>query len=70
MSLDSFSKSIETEGGKIIVIVFMLVFVIGMLMTLVLTKHPVQEGGKELATGAVSSLLTLLYQYLRPADKK
>jgi len=62
-------NTLETDGGKVLVIVGMLVFIIGVCVALVMTKHPLQEGGKELATGAVSSLLTLLYQYLKPGGK-
>lgn len=55
---------LETPGGKMVVIIFMLVFIIGVVVLVTLTGHPLQEVGKELATGAISSLLTLLYAHL------
>jgi hypothetical protein len=57
-------QPLETEGGKLVVILFMLCFLIGACIVMALTGHPLQPDGKELAVGAVSSLLTLLYQYL------
>ena len=56
---------LTTEGGKLVVIVFMLVLILGVVLILVLSGHPLQEVGRDLATGAVGSLLTLLYQYLQ-----
>jgi len=55
---------LTTEGGKMFVILFMLVFIIGICVLMVLTGHPLQEAGKELAAGSVGSLLTLLYKRL------
>lgn len=63
--MESLTKSVETEGGKILVIVFMLVFIVGVILLLAETNHPLQEAGKELASSAIASLLTLLYGYLK-----
>jgi hypothetical protein len=63
--MTEFLKSLETEGGKVLVILFMLIFIIGVAVLMTVTGHPLQETGKELMTGAVSSLLGILYGYLK-----
>ena len=70
MSFDTFIKGLETEGGKMLVIIGMLVFIIGVAMVMILTGHPLQEAGKEMAVGAVSSLLGILYGYLKASAPK
>jgi hypothetical protein len=65
MSWDNFLKSLETEGGKLLVILFMLFFLLGSAAVLLVTGHPPQEVGREMLTGAVSSLLGILYGYLK-----
>jgi uncharacterized membrane protein len=62
--------SLETDGGKVLIIVFMLVFIVGIVALFTITGHPLQESGKALASGAVASLLTLLYQYLKPGKEQ
>jgi hypothetical protein len=57
----SFLKSLETEGGKMAVLIFMLLFLTGVALTLLLTGHTPQEAGRELLTTAFSSLLGILY---------
>jgi len=68
MSWDNFTKSLETDGGKVVVILFMLMFLSGVSVILLVTHHPPQEVGRELLTGAFSSLLGILYGYLRAGN--
>jgi hypothetical protein len=70
MSWDNFLKSLETDGGRLLVLIAMLGFIIVVCLITLLSGHPLQEVGKELATGAVSSLLGILYGYLRPSGTK
>ena len=56
---------LETEGGKMLAIIAMLVFLVGAALVLLLTGHPPQEAGREMFTGAISSLLGILYGYLK-----
>jgi hypothetical protein len=65
MSWDEFLKSLETEAGKMVTIIVLLGFLIGVALILVLTNHPPQEVGREMLTGAISSLLGILYGYLK-----
>lgn len=65
MKYDDFLKSLETEGGKVLVIIFMLMFITLFAAIMMATGHPLQEVGRELATTAVSSLLGILYGYLK-----
>jgi len=65
MSLESFLKALETEGGKLMVIIAMLGFLVGIAMVLLFTGHTPQEAGREMLTGAISSLLGILYGYLK-----
>lgn len=69
MTFAEFLKLLETDGGKVLVILFMLVFIILSLMLFLLTGHQLQEMGKEMLTGAVSSLLGILYGYLKASGK-
>ena len=70
MNFDNFLKNMETEGGKMLVIIVLLVFIIGIASTLIITGHPPQEVGREMATSAVSSLLGILYGYLKANGPK
>ncbi len=65
MNWDNFLKSLETDGGKLMVLLFMLLFLTGVAVTLLVTHHPPQEVGREMLTSAFSSLLGILYGYLR-----
>lgn len=67
--LNAFLKALETEGGKVCVIIGMLIFIVMAAMIVVLAGHPLQETGKEMCTGAVSSLLGILYGYLKAGSK-
>lgn len=70
MSFDALLKGLETEGGKLLVILSMLAFLIGIALLLLFTGHTPQEAGREMLTGAVSSLLGILYGYLKASGGK
>lgn len=61
---ERFLKALETEGGKLVVLLFMLLFLVLIATILFLTGHTPQEVGREMLTGAISSLLGILYGYL------
>jgi hypothetical protein len=67
--MENFLKYLETDGGKLLVILFMLVFMLGTLSVLILMGHPPQEAGERMVSGAVGLLLGILIQYLKPAGK-
>jgi 4-hydroxybenzoate polyprenyltransferase len=69
MTWDSVLKSLETDGGKLVVLLFMLLFLVGISMLLLFTGHTPQEAGRELLTSAISSLLGILYGYLKAGGK-
>jgi hypothetical protein len=62
---ERFLKSLETEGGKLIVLLSMIGFLAVVSVFMVETNHTPQETGRALLTGAVSSLLGILYGYLK-----
>jgi len=64
MSWDSFTKSLETDGGKMVVLIVMLLFLTTVAFFMVETNHTPQETGRTLLASAVSSLLGILYGYL------
>jgi hypothetical protein len=70
MSWDNFLKSLETDGGKLLVILFMLIFLASVSVVLLWTGHTPQEAGREMLVGAISSLLGILYGYLRGAGPR
>jgi 4-hydroxybenzoate polyprenyltransferase len=65
MAWDGFLKSLETDGGKLVVLLLMLLFLAGIAMILLLTGHTPQEAGRQMLVGAISSLLGILYGYLK-----
>jgi hypothetical protein len=65
----NFLASLETEGGKLMVLLFMLLFLTGVAVFLMETGHTPQEAGRELLVGAISSLLGILYGYLKAGGK-
>jgi hypothetical protein len=68
--MENFLKQLESDGGKILVILFMLVFIFVVLSVLVLTGHPPGDAGKQSASGLVGSLVGILLQYLKPSSTK
>jgi hypothetical protein len=50
----------ETEGGKIAVIIFMVVWLSALAFVMHVTKHDPQETGRVLISNAFTSLMTLL----------
>jgi hypothetical protein len=65
VSWDGFLKSFESDGGKLIVLLFMLLFLSGLSVIMLWTGHTPQEAGREMLVGAISSLLGILYGYLK-----
>jgi hypothetical protein len=70
MSWDGFLKSLETDGGKLVVLVLMLLTLSGLAVLLLFTGHTPQEAGRELLVGAISSLLGILYGYLKSSGPR
>jgi len=69
MSWDNFLRSLETDGGKLMVLLFMLMFLAGVSVALLVTGHTPQEAGRQMLVGAISSLLGILYGYLKAGSK-
>jgi hypothetical protein len=65
----NFLKSLETEGGKLLVLIFMIMFLVGVTLLMLETGHTPQEAGREMLVGAFSSLLGILYGYLGKGTK-
>ena len=65
MSFDGFLKSLETDGGKLLVLLFMLMFIIAAGMVMVMTGHTITDSARQAMIAAVSSLLGILYGYLK-----
>ena len=51
---------LESDGGKLAVLIFMLVYLSLLAFIMHLTKHDPQETGKVLLSNAFTSLMTLL----------
>ncbi len=66
---ERFLKSLETDGGKLFVLLFMLGFLVLVSMLLLFTGHTPAEAGRELLASAISSLLGILYGYLKASGK-
>jgi 1,4-dihydroxy-2-naphthoate octaprenyltransferase len=69
MSWDNFLKSLETEGGKLVVLLVMIAFLSVLAVVMLWTGHSPQEAGRSLLVGAISSLLGILYGYLKAGGK-
>ena len=65
MSWDDFLRSLESDGGKLLVLLFMLLFLSSLSVMMLWTGHTPQEAGREMLVGAISSLLGILYGYLK-----
>ena len=61
----NFLRSLETEGGKLVVLLSLLMFLLGASLIMVETNHTPQEAGRQMLVGAFSSLLGILYGYLK-----
>jgi hypothetical protein len=64
----SIQAFLETEGGKIAIIIFMLLWLSIIAVVMVITGHPPQETGRVLLSNAFTSFITLLLAKL--GDKK
>jgi mannitol-specific phosphotransferase system IIBC component len=62
---ERFLKSLESEGGKLVVLLAMIAFLAIVSIFMVETNHTPQETGRTLIASAVSSLLGILYGYLK-----
>ena len=60
---------LETEGAKLAVIIFMLVYLSVMAVIMHLTRHDPQETGRVLISNAFTSLMTLLLTKLGDKPK-
>ena len=64
-----FIKSFETPGGKVFVLLTLIVFLLSVGMIMMLTNHPLASTGRTLLATAIGSLLGGLYGYLRANGK-
>jgi 1,4-dihydroxy-2-naphthoate octaprenyltransferase len=62
---ERFLRSLETEGGKTVLIIFMLMFLVAVTMIMIISGHTIQDATRTLLVGAFSSLLGILYGYLK-----
>lgn len=67
---ERFLKSLETDGGRLMVLVGMLLFLVLVALWMLSTGHTPAEAGRELMTGAISSMLGILYGYLGKRGEK
>ena len=65
MNWDGFLRSLETDGGKLLVLLFMLMFIISAGALMILTGHALTDAARQAMIAAVSSLLGILYGYLK-----
>lgn len=70
MSWSSFLASLETEGGKLVVLLLMLMFIISIYTWFVATGHTPQEAGRQAIIAVISSLMGILYGYLKAGGPK
>jgi hypothetical protein len=61
-------RDLETEGGKLAVIILLLVYLSVMAVYLHATHHDPQETGRVLISNAFTSLMTLLLAKLGRGD--
>lgn len=66
---ERFVKTLETEGGKMAVLLTMIAFLLFVASALVLTNHPLKETARTIIATAIGSLLGILYGYLRRNGK-
>ncbi len=66
--MTSIATFLETEGGKMAVIIFMLLWLSAIAVGMVLSGHTPQETGRVLLSNAFTGLMTLLIAKL--GDKK
>ncbi len=64
-----FLASLETTGGKILVLVVLIVFLLSVGLLMILTNHPMRSAGRTMLATAVGSLLGFLAGYLRANGK-
>jgi hypothetical protein len=62
---ERFLKSLETDGGRMVVLITMIAFSMGIAIFMTMTGHGLQETAKTLLATAIGSLLGILYGYLQ-----
>ena len=65
-----FLESLETPGGKIFVLVLLIVFLLSVGLAMILTNHPMRTTGRTMLATAVGSLLGFLAGYLKANGRK
>jgi hypothetical protein len=66
---ERFLKSLESEGGKVIVLLSLIGFFLAMAAFMVVEGHAMQETARTLLATGIGSLLGILYGYLARRDK-
>lgn len=61
---ERFLKSLESEGGKVAVLLTLITFFLAVAGFMEITGHPPQETAKTLLATGIGSLLGILYGYL------
>ena len=69
MSWDGFLKSLESEGGKMLVLILMIMFIVVSFGVMIATGHPPQEAGRQAGVSTVSALFGILFGYLKSSGK-
>ena len=62
---ERFLKSLETDGGRTVVLLAMIGFTIFVAVFMTFTGHGLQETARTLLATAIGSLLGILYGYLQ-----
>jgi hypothetical protein len=61
---ERFLRSLETDGGRLMVLLSMLLFMLTLTAWMLATGHTPAETGRILLASAISSILGILYGYL------
>jgi hypothetical protein len=66
---ERFLKSLESEGGKLVVLLTMIGFFILVAVVMTIEGHGLQETGKTLLATGIGSMLGIIYGYLAKGGK-
>ncbi len=61
---ERFLKTLETDGGRLVVLLAMLIFLMAVAVWMLATGHTPAETGRTLLASAISSMLGILYGFL------